>query len=60
MVFQNYALFPHMKVFDNVAFPLKMRGRPQAEIRAQVGRSLDMVHLTGLGDRLPQLCQGKS
>ena len=58
VVFQNYALFPHMKVFDNVAFPLKMRGRPQAEIRAQVGRSLDMVHLTGLGDRLPRQLSG--
>ena len=58
VVFQNYALFPHMKVFDNVAFPLKMRGRPQAEIRAQVGRSLDMVHLTGLGNRLPRQLSG--
>jgi putative spermidine/putrescine transport system ATP-binding protein len=58
VVFQNYALFPHMKVFDNVAFPLKMRGRPQAEIRAQVGRTLDMVHLTGLGDRLPRQLSG--
>ena len=58
VVFQNYALFPHMKVFDNVAFPLKMRGRPPAEIRAQVGRSLDMVHLTGLGDRLPRQLSG--
>jgi len=58
VVFQNYALFPHMKVFDNVAFPLKMRGRPQAEIRAQVGRTLDMVHLTELGDRLPRQLSG--
>src|SRR5262245_48670945 len=58
VVFQNYALFPHMKVFDNVAFPLKMRGRPPAEIRAQVGRSLDMVCLTGLADRLPRQLSG--
>jgi spermidine/putrescine ABC transporter ATP-binding subunit len=58
VVFQNYALFPHMKVFDNVAFPLKMRGRPQAAIRAQVERTLDMVHLTGLGDRLPRQLSG--
>ena len=58
VVFQNYALFPHMKVFDNVAFPLKMRGRPPAEIRAQVGRSLDMVRLTGLADRLPRQLSG--
>ena len=58
VVFQNYALFPHMKVFDNVAFPLKMRGRPPAAIRAQVERTLDMVHLTGLGDRLPRQLSG--
>ena len=58
VVFQNYALFPHMKVFDNVAFPLKMRGRPPAEVRAQVGRSLDMVRLTGLADRLPRQLSG--
>jgi putative spermidine/putrescine transport system ATP-binding protein len=53
VVFQNYALFPHMRVFDNVAFPLKMRRRPRATIRAQVEHALGMVHLGGLGDRLP-------
>jgi putative spermidine/putrescine transport system ATP-binding protein len=58
VVFQNYALFPHMTVFDNVAFPLKMRGRPKAAIQAQVGRALDMVHLAGLGDRLPRQLSG--
>jgi putative spermidine/putrescine transport system ATP-binding protein len=58
VVFQNYALFPHMTVFDNVAFPLKMRRQPKAAIRAQVGRTLDMVHLTGLGDRLPRQLSG--
>ena len=58
VVFQNYALFPHMTVFDNIAFPLKMRGQPQAAIRAQVGRALDMVHLTGLGERLPRQLSG--
>jgi putative spermidine/putrescine transport system ATP-binding protein len=58
VVFQNYALFPHMTVFANVAFPLKMRGRPNAAIQAQVGRTLDMVHLTGLGDRLPRQLSG--
>src|SRR6266498_3869105 len=52
VVFQNYALFPHMTVFDNVAFPLKMRRQAKAAIRAHVGRTLDMVHLTGLGERL--------
>ena len=58
VVFQNYALFPHMAVFDNVAFPLRMRRQPRAAIRAQVERALDMVHLTGLGDRLPRQLSG--
>ena len=58
VVFQNYALFPHMTVFDNVAFPLRMRRHAKAAIRAQVGRTLDMVHLTGLGDRLPRQLSG--
>jgi putative spermidine/putrescine transport system ATP-binding protein len=58
VVFQNYALFPHMKVWDNVAFPLKMRRQPSATIRARVGRALDLVHLTGLGERLPRQLSG--
>ena len=58
VVFQNYALFPHMTVADNVAFPLRMRRRPRAAIRAQVERALDMVRLAGLGDRLPRQLSG--
>jgi putative spermidine/putrescine transport system ATP-binding protein len=58
VVFQNYALFPHMAVFDNVAFPLRMRRQPKAEIRARVERALDMVHLAGLGARLPRQLSG--
>ena len=58
VVFQNYALFPHMTVFDNVAFPLKMRGQPRREIRTRVERALDMVHLAGLGARLPRQLSG--
>ena len=58
VVFQNYALFPHMSVFDNVAFPLKMRRQPRDMIRNQVERALAMVHLGGLGDRLPGQLSG--
>src|SRR6266508_3358711 len=58
VVFQNYALFPHMTVFDNVAFPLRMRRRPRGEIRTRVARALDMVHLAGLGGRLPRQLSG--
>ncbi|WP_342642357.1 ABC transporter ATP-binding protein [Rhodoligotrophos ferricapiens] len=45
VVFQNYALFPHMNVFDNIAFPLKMRGASRAEINDKVGKVLDLVEL---------------
>ncbi len=58
VVFQNYALFPHMTVFDNVAFPLRMRRQPRADIRTRVERALDMVHLAGLGARLPRQLSG--
>jgi putative spermidine/putrescine transport system ATP-binding protein len=58
VVFQNYALFPHMSVHDNIAFPLRMRRAPKSAIRAQVERALDMVHLARLGDRLPRQLSG--
>jgi putative spermidine/putrescine transport system ATP-binding protein len=58
MVFQNYALFPHLRVFDNVAFPLRMRGTGRHEIARRVGATLDAVHLTGLEDRLPRQLSG--
>jgi spermidine/putrescine ABC transporter ATP-binding subunit len=45
MVFQNYALFPHLSVERNVAFGLEQRRRPAAEIRERVGRALELVHL---------------
>jgi putative spermidine/putrescine transport system ATP-binding protein len=51
MVFQSYALFPHMNVFDNVAFGLRMRRVPVAKIAADVGQMLDMVKLKGLETR---------
>ncbi len=51
MVFQNYALFPHMDVFENVAFGLRMRRLAKAAIASEVGRALEMVKLEGLAAR---------
>lgn len=53
MVFQNYALFPHMTVAQNVAFPLAIRGRPKHEIAARITKALEMVHLDKVKDRKP-------
>jgi putative spermidine/putrescine transport system ATP-binding protein len=58
MVFQNYALFPHMTVARNVAYPLAMRGLPKAEIATRVSRALDMVELGGFAERLPKQLSG--
>jgi putative spermidine/putrescine transport system ATP-binding protein len=57
-VFQNYALFPHLTVAENVAFPLQVRRMPAAEISAAVTRVLDMVRLQGLGGRRPREISG--
>jgi ABC-type Fe3+/spermidine/putrescine transport system ATPase subunit len=51
MVFQSYAIWPHMTVFDNVAFPLQLRGLPKSTLRQKVERVLDLVGLGGLGSR---------
>src|SRR5580704_2443468 len=51
VVFQSYALFPHLTVYGNVAFGLKVRGRTRAQIDAAVDRALSMVHLEHLGVR---------
>lgn len=60
VVFQNYALFPHLNVFDNIAFPLKMRGAAKAKIETEVGRVLDLVSLQGYGQRrISQLSGGQ-
>jgi spermidine/putrescine ABC transporter ATP-binding subunit len=58
MVYQNYALFPHMTVAKNIAFPLRMRGVTRAEIDRLVGRALTLVRLEGLQDRLPNQLSG--
>lgn len=60
VVFQNYALFPHMTVAENVAFPLKMRGVARSEVVERVSRALDMVQLSSFQDRKPiQLSGGQ-
>ncbi len=51
MVFQSYAIWPHMSVFDNVAYPLRIRKRPADEIRRRVGETLELVSMNGLSDR---------
>jgi len=58
MVFQNYALFPHMTVAENLAFPLQVRGKPKAETEEKVKRALDMVQLGHLGSRRPAQLSG--
>jgi spermidine/putrescine ABC transporter ATP-binding subunit len=58
MVFQNYALFPHMTVAQNIAFPLKMRRMGSREIDRRVAEMLAAVHLPGLGERRPAQLSG--
>ena len=57
-VFQNYALFPHMNVRDNIGFGLKMRHVPQAERGPRIDEALDLVQMSQLGDRLPAQLSG--
>jgi spermidine/putrescine ABC transporter ATP-binding subunit len=58
IVFQNYALFPHMTVSDNIAFPLRMRGVPKSTRASMVEAALDLVRLPGLGARYPSQLSG--
>jgi spermidine/putrescine ABC transporter ATP-binding subunit len=58
VVFQHYALFPHMTVGQNVAFPLELRGVLGAEARRKVGEVLDLVRLSGLEGRYPRQLSG--
>ncbi len=60
MVFQNYALFPHLDVAGNIAFPLRIRRTPEAEVARRVAEALDMVRMGGLGGRrIGQLSGGQ-
>lgn len=58
MVFQNYTLFPHMSILDNVAFPLKMRGVSKAERHARAQQALATVRLEGYGERTASQLSG--
>lgn len=58
MVFQNYALFPHMTVAENLAYPLKMRGNDKAVMKDKVGRALDLVQLSAMAERKPAQLSG--
>ncbi len=58
MVFQNYALFPHMTVAENLAFPLEVRKMGKSDIETRVKKTLDMVHLGAFGDRRPAQLSG--
>jgi len=58
MVFQSYALFPHMSVFENVAFGLRRKGVGKAEIARRVGEMLEIVDLAGRGQRRPRELSG--
>jgi len=58
IVFQNYALFPHMTIRRNIGFPLRMRKAPAGEIDRRVGRALEMVGLSAYGERRPRELSG--
>ncbi len=58
MVFQNYALFPHMTAYGNIAFGLQLQRRPTAEIRERVQQMLDLVQLPGFEERYPSQLSG--
>jgi putative spermidine/putrescine transport system ATP-binding protein/spermidine/putrescine transport system ATP-binding protein len=58
MIFQNYALFPHKTIFDNVAFGLKYRDVSKTEIKTKVEKALETVRLPGVGNRMPSQLSG--
>jgi len=60
MVFQNIALFPHMDVYDNISFGLRLRKYDQEEVDRRVEEAADIVQLEGMMDRMPKEMSGGS
>ncbi|MGV6872234.1 ABC transporter ATP-binding protein [Pseudochelatococcus sp. B33] len=58
VVFQHYALFPHMTVFENIAYPLRTRRMPAEEVRTKVQKTLDLIRLPDIGTRYPRELSG--
>jgi len=58
MVFQSYAIFPHLNVFENIAYGLNVQRRPRDEVKRRVARVLELVELTGLENRAPNQLSG--
>ena len=58
MVFQNYGLYPHMSIFDNIAYPLKVRGTPKTEIGPRVKKAAEQVELLDFLERKPKALSG--
>src|SRR5215831_13763665 len=58
MVFQNYALYPHLTVFENIAFPLRLKNTPDGEVRELVAHTADVLELTEHLDRKPANLSG--
>jgi spermidine/putrescine ABC transporter ATP-binding subunit len=58
MIFQNYALFPHKSIFDNVAFGLKYRNMTKSDMKEKVDKALELVRLPGFGGRMPSQLSG--
>lgn len=58
MVFQSYAIWPHMNIFENVAFPLRMKKTSESDVKNQVEEVLELVELGGLGSRMPNTLSG--
>jgi len=58
MMFQSYALFPHMNVFDNIAFGLRREGLPAAEVRRRTGEALELIAMPTFATRTPQQLSG--